>query len=92
MEISSEYVNHGCVIQLTNERNQDRPAENRDIYQNVVSGSILGTSYRISCVNTNDGIAQAPPTFEEIRFGFFLVRPNVIDSLKKSGQPTVGTL
>ncbi len=51
MRISSECVNHGCVIQLTNEKKHDRPAENREIYQNVISGSILGISYRISCGN-----------------------------------------
>ena len=28
---------------------QDWPAENREMYQNVITGSILGTSYRISC-------------------------------------------
>ncbi len=47
MRIFSEYVNHGCVIQLTNEKNQDRAPENRYIYQNMILRSILGHESRI---------------------------------------------
>ncbi len=87
-----KHVDQENISELLKKNEENGGVQKPGNDENVILATFSGTSYRISCANTKCDISQVPITFDEIPFGVFLVRLNVIDSSKKSGRPMVGTL